>query len=144
MLFLKFSESFSTIPCRYFFFKMATKNILRSQPSPYLRTSTAHPTPVFFFHQNFLLRFCAARDKRSGGGNNPLDWTRVKSSVPYVLRLRNCCHLCYPSSGNLVPSPYLMILQIALSQKMSTFDNVSRRTTFSRVGDGQQISNCPI
>ena len=52
----------------------------------------AHPTPIlgeyprFFFHQNdrkgckrdvldarghFLLRFCAAGDKPSGGGNHP-------------------------------------------------------------------------
>ena len=67
-------------------------------PPPYLRTLTAHPTPIFggtsgFFHQNdskgckrdfldarghFLLRFCAAGDKPSGGGNHPLGRTRVK------------------------------------------------------------------
>ena len=90
MVFLTCPESFSTIPDIFQngdlkYFEVATT-------PPYLRTLTAHPTPIlrgspgFFFHQNdrkgckrdvldarghFLLRFCAAGDKPSGGWQPP-------------------------------------------------------------------------
>ena len=74
------------------FFQNGDLNILRSQPSPYLRTLAAHPTPnlggtpAFFFHQNdrkgckrdvldtrgHFFAFLCAGDKPSGGGYHPL------------------------------------------------------------------------
>ena len=84
--------------------------------TPYLRALTAHPTPilggnpvfVFFFHQNdhkgwkrdvldawghFLLRFCVAGHKPSGGGR-----TRVKVFYLQAYMFRelgdNCRKIC--------------------------------------------------
>ena len=87
MVFLTCPESFSTIPCRYFFqngdlkyFEVATTPLpsnFDGSPYPHLKGY-----PQVFFHQNdgkgckrdvldarghFRLRFCAAGNKPSGG-----------------------------------------------------------------------------